>query len=179
MSALDRLLPVWDERSRHELLVRADPARVDAALRALTFGELRLTGVLMTLRGLRGPRGGRRDESLIASFLDGAFELLVDEPGRELAVGLIAQPWRLRSGQTREIPGAAEFVSFREPGFVRAVMGFAFEPETGGTRLVTETRIQATDPRSRRAFARYWRVISLGSGLIRRDILRAVRRRAE
>lgn len=176
MSALDRLLPVWDERSRHELLVHADPARVDAALRALTFGELRLTGVLRTLRGLRG---GRRDESLITSFLDGAFELLADEPGRELAVGLIAQPWRLRGGQTREIPGAAEFVSFREPGFVRAVTGFAFEPEAGGTLLVTETRIQATDPRSRRAFARYWRVISLGSGLIRRDILRAVRRRAE
>ena len=176
MSSLDRLLPAWDKRNHHELLVRAEPAQVDAALRAVRLGDLPLSRLLMALRGMPP---ARRDRTLLASFLDGPFALFVDEPGTEVVVGLVGQPWRLRGGETREVADAEHFLAFDEPGFVRAVTGFAFERAPGGTRLVTETRIQATDPRSRRAFACYWRLISIGSGLIRRDILRAVRRRAE
>jgi hypothetical protein len=47
------------------------------------------------------------------------------------------------------------------------------------TLLTTETRIYATDASSRRAFARYWRVIYPGSSLIRRMWLRAIKKRAE
>jgi len=35
------------------------------------------------------------------------------------------------------------------------------------------------DPRSRRKFARYWRVVGPFSGLIRTSLLRAAKRRAE
>jgi hypothetical protein len=45
------------------------------------------------------------------------------------------------------------------------------------TLLTTETRIYATDAPTRRAFARYWRVIYPGSSLIRRMWLRAVAKR--
>jgi hypothetical protein len=44
---------------------------------------------------------------------------------------------------------------------------------------VTETRIHLTDEAARRAFGRYWLVVRLGSGAIRRDWLRAARRHAE
>ena len=43
----------------------------------------------------------------------------------------------------------------------------------------TETRVWASDNESARKFARYWWTIRLGSGLIRRMWLRAIRRRAE
>jgi hypothetical protein len=43
----------------------------------------------------------------------------------------------------------------------------------------TETRVWATDERTARTFALYWWTIRLGSGLIRRMWLRAIRRRAE
>ena len=49
----------------------------------------------------------------------------------------------------------------------------------GGTLLAAETRVLATDPAARRAFARYWRLIRAGGGLIRLELLRAVARRAE
>ena len=42
-----------------------------------------------------------------------------------------------------------------------------------------ETRIEATDGRTRARFGLYWAVIRLGSGLIRRDMLRAVARAVE
>jgi hypothetical protein len=49
----------------------------------------------------------------------------------------------------------------------------------GGSRFETETRIQGTGPGARRRFARYWRIVGIGSALIRRDVLPAARRRAE
>ncbi|MGU3438252.1 hypothetical protein ACNHUS_35235 [Actinomycetes bacterium M1A6_2h] len=45
--------------------------------------------------------------------------------------------------------------------------------------LVTETRCHPTSPDARRAFRRYWIVIRLFSGLVRRETLRAVARSAE
>ena len=48
-----------------------------------------------------------------------------------------------------------------------------------GTLLSTETRVLATDPRTRRAFAAYWLFIRAGSGAIRREVLSIVAHRAE
>jgi hypothetical protein len=48
-----------------------------------------------------------------------------------------------------------------------------------GTVLSTETRILATDPRTARSFAAYWILTRTSSGAIRREVLRAVARRAE
>jgi hypothetical protein len=45
--------------------------------------------------------------------------------------------------------------------------------------LSTETRVGAMDGASRARFALYWALIRGGSGLIRRDVLSAVARRAE
>ena len=45
--------------------------------------------------------------------------------------------------------------------------------------VTTETRVFATDEATRKKFALYWWTIRLGSGLIRRMWLRAIRRRAE
>lgn len=63
---------------------------------------------------------------------------------------------------------------------VRDLAALSFELELSGdrTRLATETRVQPTDRQAARAFLPYWLVIRAGSGLIRRDLLRAVARRA-
>ena len=58
-------------------------------------------------------------------------------------------------------------------------MDFNLEETEGGTRLVTETRITATDDQSRRRFGRYWLVVRPGSGLIRGEFLRIIARKAE
>jgi hypothetical protein len=85
--------------------------------------------------------------------------------------------------QCRAIPKFNQHVEFRalhEPGFALAAMNFALEDDgPGACRVTTETRVHATDARSRRLFATYWRTIYPGSALIRRTWLRAVRLRAE
>jgi hypothetical protein len=58
-------------------------------------------------------------------------------------------------------------------------MEFRLAPTRQGTFLSTETRVVATDARTRRAFAVYWFLIRPGSGVIRRELLRVVARRSE
>ena len=58
-------------------------------------------------------------------------------------------------------------------------MEFRCEPTAAGTRLSTETRVTATDPRTRRLFAPYWFFIRPGSSAIRREVLRVTGDRAE
>jgi hypothetical protein len=175
MSALlDSLLPDWDVHDVHGIDVAAPPERTWAALEQVTVRELPLTRVLMALRGL-----GRRTSSPDRTFIEAASFLvpLAEAPGERVA-GLVSQPWRLRPEHVA-IAGAEDFSGFRAPGWVRVATGFRVVASAGGSRLTTETRIQGTDERSRRRFARYWRIVGRGSALIRRDVLRAAKRRAE
>ncbi|MGH2991074.1 MAG: hypothetical protein ACRDMA_14690 [Solirubrobacterales bacterium] len=71
------------------------------------------------------------------------------------------------------------FRAFARPGFVRIATSFELEALGEGTRLSTETRVQPTDAAAACAFRLYWWAIRGGSGLIRRDVMHAVRRRAE
>lgn len=64
-------------------------------------------------------------------------------------------------------------------GWIEAGMEFRLELVPAGTVLSTETRVLATDPKTRRAFAGYWFVIRPGSSAIRREVLKVVARRAE
>ena len=59
-------------------------------------------------------------------------------------------------------------------------MNFHVTDEGGGvSRLVTQTRVAASDAAAERRFAAYWRVIYPGSAFIRRMWLRAIKARAE
>jgi hypothetical protein len=49
----------------------------------------------------------------------------------------------------------------------------------GRVRLSTETRVLPLDSASSRQFARYWFVVRIGSAVIRRQWLSAVKRRVE
>jgi hypothetical protein len=180
---LDAHLPRYDFSSHHELAVSATPERTLAALMALNGRELRLTRLLMGVRTiparLRGkPATGRAaTESADRAMLPAAFVELA-RTDRAAAYGIAGQFWRPVATPV-PLADAAAFAAFGEPGYVRAVMGFEVRPTVEGCRLLTETRIAATDRSALRSFSRYWLVIRAGSGLIRREVLRAVRLRAE
>jgi len=154
-SRLDELLPRYDFNERHHRVVAAPPLRVDQALEAVTLAEMPLVPLLFAVRSLPARLAGRqslpraRDEPLLAQFLAAGFTLLVEDPGRELAVGVVAQMWE-RGGRTARIRDAAEFTSFDHPGFVKVAMNFRLVEQHGGTRVETETRVLATDAASRR-----------------------------
>jgi hypothetical protein len=181
-SLIDELMPRFDERSRYARPVDAAPERAIAAVRELRVDELPVTRALMTLRGVPNLLAGRpllqgRDKRVLDDMLAFGF-LLLGEKERELALGAVGRFWRPVS-TLRPLDGVAGFSSFSAPGHARAVMDFRAVAANGGCVLTTETRIQATDDRSRRLFRRYWRLVSLGGGMIRNELLAAAARRAE
>jgi hypothetical protein len=164
---LSEVLPDYDFRERHARRIDAPPEQVFAAVRDLSADDTRVVRVLFRLRGLRGDTA-RPIFQQMGRF---GFEVVAEEPGRELVVAAIGQPWKLRGGAR---PRGVDFRTFDEPGYAKMALNWRFEDGT----LTTETRVQLTDANARRAFRRYWLVIRPFSGLIRRAWLRAIARRA-
>jgi len=107
------------------------------------------------------------------------FTVLAQRPGSELVIGGPGQPWRLAGGVSARVGSLAEFRAFDRPGFAKLALSFRLERAPGGTRVITETRVDTTDPLAHRRFGAYWQVIRIGSGAVRRNWLRAIKRRAE
>jgi hypothetical protein len=180
-SPLDRVLPQFAHREVHTLDVGASPELVWTALHEVTGNDMPLTRMLVAVRGL-GARGAARP--VVDRFVAGGFGVVLDEAPRALALAAAGQPWRLRGGERVALPvGDQEVSEFTRPGFVLMAMSFGLESlggmGGGRTRLTTETRVQPTDAGSARRFRPYWMVVRVGSGLIRHELLRAVKRRAE
>jgi len=186
---LDDQLPQLDFVERHAVKVAAPPAIVFAAIRRADLGRGPLTRTLFFLRALPGllvapratvrrflaRRGSRR--ITLDALASAGFVLLGEDPGREVVLGTIGRFWRA-SGGMRPF-AAAEFARFDEPGWAKAAWNFRVDRAQGGATLSTETRVLCTDPGSRRAFRRYWRIVRPFSGLLRLEMLRAIRRDSE
>jgi hypothetical protein len=186
-AVLDDVLPAYRHRERHTTQIAATPDAVWHALHTVSSGELRLTRLLMSIRALPGRlRGARRppsglpaDRGFIEAFMERGYRELRLDPPWTLVAGNAGQPWRPRGGETADVVDLDGLRAFARPGFVLIATSFEIEALGDGTRLSTETRVQPTDAAAARAFRPYWWAIRAGSGLIRRDVLHAVRRRAE
>ena len=176
---IDRAVPRWDFAERHGRLVRAPAPLVWRALGEVRVSDLPMTRLLMRVRTLGRRPLGAADRRMLDALPPG--EVARDE-GRELLLAMVA-PTSLRTdaGSLADLRAASvdELVRPMPDGWVRIATDFRVEASAGSTLLTTETRVLATGPDARRRFRLYWLVIRGGSGLIRRELLRAVARRAE
>lgn len=185
VSHLDAIVPVSQFSEFHETTIDAPAGRIYQTICAVTANEIALLRTLTWIRRL----GRSAPESVLnppgdRAFCDVAlksgFYMLADDPPREMVLGTFAAAPKTTRARPRADISAATFQGIRAPGFAIAVMNFRLFPlSSSRTRLTTETRVFATDARTRRLFAAYWRVIYPGSSLIRMTWLRAIKRRAE
>lgn len=177
---IDRYMPAYHFSEHHERRVHATADRAFAAIRDVTPEEIRFLRLLTSIRSLGRRRDVPRGRPLLEVAKRGGFLELDEEPGREMVLGTVGQFWRLYGNTQTGVATPQEFAAFDAPGFAKATINFTVseEPE-GWSRVTTETRIAATDRAAWRRFAAYWCVIRLGSALIRRMWLAAIRRRAE
>jgi hypothetical protein len=186
-SFIDDLMPDYHFSERHEVHVQASPEHVYAAIQHVRPGEIRLFLLLTGIRSLRPARifgGGvpplESQPPMMTISPRGGFQVLKEEPGREIVLGVCGQFWRVRGqGRCPGINSPDGLLAFNGPGYAKATINFRVVPEGDGCRVTTETRILATDDAARRRFAAYWRLIYPGSALIRRGWLEAIKRRAE
>jgi len=173
MILIDQVMPAYDRREVHQRTIAAPPAAVWDAVHGLSSDELTVMRALMGLRtlGRRRADGGR---PVLDGFRRMGFEVVAEEPGRELVVAGIGRFWEL-SGGLRRVEGREHFSGFDEPGYAKVAFNFRLDDD----RLSTETRIAGTDAHARRRFGLYWLLVRPGSGLIRREWLRAIAKRAQ
>ncbi|MBI4297959.1 MAG: hypothetical protein HY676_05450 [Chloroflexi bacterium] len=178
-------MPSYDFNEAHAIAVQASPGRVFGAIKEVTPGEIPLFRALIAVRSLpalitrkRGlPFGGG---PLFEQMLANGFVLLAEEPNREIVLGTVGRFWRA-FGPPLKLASVQEYLAFDRSDYAKAAMNFSLAEIQGGrgVTLRTETRVCVADSMARRKFAFYWLLIKPGSGLMRREILRAVKRRAE
>jgi hypothetical protein len=185
---LDDFLPAYEFSESHAVVVHAPPDRVFAAIHEMRAGELSpLVNLMLSIRNLpsrllrkAGPQLAG-DQPFLQQLLKGDFIPLDEMPDREVVFGLIGQFWKLTGGDSPPIASPDQYLAFDDARYAKVAANLLIEtgaaPDT--VRLSTQTRIHVFDPRTRRKFGFYWRLISLGSGFIRVLWLKAVKRRAE
>jgi hypothetical protein len=156
LKPLDAFLPAYEFSERHAVELRADAGDAERALRDVTFGEMPVVRALLFLRGI----GSARPEHRVLDAMERRGTVLDRVPGEGVVLGIEGRFWRLRGGGSE--PPASAVVDFRA---------------ADGT-LTTETRVHVP-AESRRRFVRYWRVVRPFSGVTRKQLLRAAKRRAE
>lgn len=168
---IDEFLSEYDFVETHGISIHADPATIYRAAREVDFSESLLIKALFFLRGLA------TEKVTLEALKKSRFELLGETPGRELLLGLVGRFWTLK-GDLKKID-AESFKRFDTSGYAKAVWNFALRPDGKDTRLTTETRIRCTDAESRKRFGFYWMFVRPFSGLIRLEMLRLIKARAE
>ena len=182
MAALDQLIPdphlveldrlrvsapaeaVW-ETARHSALAQAWPIRALFALRSAM------------MRDSAGSSPTIRIDDLRSSADRPGFQILIDDPPRELAVGAIGKVWRLKIPFVH-VAGAQDYALFRQPGFVKVAWALRVTPldTPDACHVEIEVRVHATDKPSWRKFRCYFWVIGPFSRFIRRSLLKAIAR---
>jgi len=185
---LDTYLPEYEFSEFHKVKINASPERVFEAIKSLSMKELSpLAHLMFSIRELpvkliaKNVLSIKDDKPMLESMYNDGFIQLHEEPDQEIVFGLIGEFWKLDGGQNLEIKNPQEFLDYSNPAYAKIVANLAITANADDNTVTcsTETRIHAPDHDTRKKFAFYWRIISMGSGLIRIFWLKAIKHRAE
>lgn len=184
MTWLDRVAPAPGLIEIDEVDLAGPPARAWEVVRHDDLGDSPLVRTLFAVRTLPARLAGKTvtDHGLRLDDLNSdadhpGFQLLAEEPGREVVIGAIGKVWHL------EIPfvhvaDAEAFRSFSDPGFVKVAWAIRVAPlGESDTRVTVEVRVDATDADSWSKFRRYFALVGPGSRFIRKSMLASLARR--
>ena len=171
---IDEFLPEYDFEEKHSIAINANAATVYEATQDANFGESWIVRTLLTLRGMSA------DALSLRNLRYSKFRILGERPESELLIGLAGKFWT-RWGDMQDV-NAENFKAFDKDGYAKAAWNFSLDSDTADgnvTRLTTETRIKCLDDCSRRSFGFYWMFVQPFSGLIRMEMLKTIKRKAE
>jgi len=169
---LDEIIPEYDKREVHQIEIGAPASVVYDAVWKLDLNQSIIVRNLMRLRGMPP------DSLSMRGLIDLGFNILAEDPPRELVIGLAGRFWT----SYPELPQLDEgaFKAFSEPGQGKAAWNFLIQT-LGDNRVLlrTETRVLCADKKSKRIFSFYWFFIRPFSGWIRTLMLKIIKADAE
>jgi hypothetical protein len=183
MSTLDQLIPLPRMLELDHIDLAAPPERVWDLVRHGDLARSSLVRALFKLRTLPDRIAGRKTEpgrilldDLVSAPDRPGFQILVDDPPREVAVGAIGKVWHLDIPFVH-VENAAAYAQFDRPDFVKVAWAVRVLPRGAqDCRVELEVRVDATDEEAWGEFRRYFRVIGPFSRFIRRSTLRSLAR---
>jgi hypothetical protein len=192
MSLLERFLPQPDAVRREALVINAPlPTAYQAAVTTDFLDAVRGDGMVRALFAVRSYAQRALALATRRAFTEppapetlrlldlgrrGEWVRLGSTPV-EFAFGAIGRFW---AGETSWLViDSAGFEPFALPGYAKIACHLEVASDgPGRTKLVYEARTAATDAESRRAFRRYWFLVTPFVGYIMRATLRAIARNA-
>lgn len=172
---IDDFLSAYDFSERHETKIHASGERTFAAIDSTDFSASWTIWTLLALRGLGWSHASK--SVTLRDMTRSDFAILGETPNEEILLGLAGKFWT-PFGNLQKVD-AENFREFDEKGFAKAVWNFSVADSNDETILKTETRIRCLDESSRKSFALYWTIIEPFSGLIRQEMLRLIKEKAE
>jgi hypothetical protein len=180
-TVLDDVMPEYQFSERHSARIHARPEQVMQSVRQSTFGDMKSLVTLMKIRGatLRTPSDARgallQDKRILDAFSASGYVSGGSEHELVMCGGANVRGKRPLAVRTFE-----ECAGYREPGAIKVAFNFTVGDAGGGwSTISTETRVLACDDLTRSGMGRYWRLIVPGSGLLRRQWLEGIKKRAE
>lgn len=169
----EKYLPQFHFSEKHSILIHASPEKVSSVTENLDASSSWIIRLLLTLRGI--PHSTSKG---IDGWKKMGFVVLEQHPGKEIILGLIGQFWKA-TGKIQRCT-KEQFISFDDPGFAKTIWNFELSTQADNQVLLeTETRIFSLGETVRKKFARYWFFIRPFSGLIRAEMLRIIKKKAE
>lgn len=168
---IDDFMPDWDFTETHDIRIRATAESVFRALYEVDFCESAMVRWLFRLRGLP------TEDMTMRELRKLQFQTLGESENREFLLGLAGKFWTL-TGNMQPI-NSDNFREFNKKGYAKAACNFSLDETTGEICLTTETRIKCNDAESRRSFGFYWTFIQPFSGLVRKEMLKLIKKKAE
>jgi hypothetical protein len=178
---LDQFIPAYEVVERHHVRVAA-PAEITLAA-SCDMDLLQSAIIRGIFRGRELILGGHPDQmrsprTLLAWARELGWAVLAEIPDREIVLGAVTRPW-VANPVFRPLP-PQEFASFHEPGYAKIAWTLRADPISVTESVArTETRVATTDQAARKAFRRYWSLVSPGIVFIRWISLRLVKSEAE
>lgn len=179
-TVFDDTVPEYQFGERHSVRVHARPKQVIEAAREATWGDLRSLATLLKIRGevLRKPfrdtGAFSPDKRILDAFSASGYVSGGSDREVVMAGGVDTQAKRVLA-----VHNLQEYADLHKPGVVKMAFTFyADDAGSGWSTVTTETRM-AVEGGSSRWPAVYWRLIVPGSGLLRREWLEGIKRRAE
>jgi hypothetical protein len=190
---LDSLMPEFDATRIEHRVIDAHPADVyEVAIHVDFLDAMRRSPIVRGLFALRAAAERvaatvRRSQMvsppepaalrLVEMPEHGDWVRLGAEPPDEFAFGVIGRFW---AGATAfEQIYSSAFRSFDRPGYAKIAASLSLRPYGDQRTLLSyEARTQATDETARRAFLRYWTLVSPGVGIVMRSLLALIAQEA-
>lgn len=172
MRAIQSFLPNPHHTEIHRIFVKAKPDKAWDTARHFDAADIPWVKILFDIRTLPEKLSGKEPvpdsggisvEDVVKTGT--GFMLLAETPGKEVVVGSVGQFWHLKIPFADVRPKA--FRDFDEPGWGKLAWAISVEPYRDGSTVSIELRITATDEHSWNKLKQYYRIIGIGSWLIR------------